>query len=56
MNSTAPKINSRVLPVRLQRDLYDRLKSVSEHDKRSMNQWAIIALEKEIEKYEKKNK
>ena len=49
-------IDTRVFPLRLERILYDRLKTVSENDKRSMNTWAKIALEKEIEKYEKKNK
>ena len=45
-------IDMRVFPLRLQRDLYARLKSVSEDDKRSMNTWAAIALEKEINRYE----
>lgn len=47
-------INSKVFPLRLERELHEKLKEVSSDDKRSMNTWAVIALEKEIKKYEAK--
>ena len=48
-------IDMRVFPLRLEREMYARLKSVSEDDKRSMNTWAQLALEKEIVRYETAN-
>ena len=45
-------IDTRVFPLRLQRALYAKLKAISEADRRSMNQWVVVAIEKEIAKYE----
>ena len=49
-------VNMRVFPLRLQKDLYAKLKGVSEKDKRSMNTWVVIVIEKEIERYETNHK
>ena len=47
-------INTMTIPVRLERVLYEKVKSISESDKRSMSNWTVIAIEKEIKRYEDK--
>ena len=43
------------LTIRMEAELYARVKLVSEYDKRSMAQWCRIAIEREVERCEGKS-
>ena len=43
------------IPSRLEKQLYERVKKISETEKRSMSNWCAIAIEKEVVRYEKAN-
>ena len=45
-------LNEQVFSLRLQKELYAKLKAISEEDKRSMNSWLIVLIEKEIKRHE----
>lgn len=49
-------VNTRTLPVRMERELYDRVKEISEQEKRSLSNWCVLAIEKEVKRYETENK
>jgi predicted DNA-binding protein len=44
----------KAVSISMQDKLYDRLKAISEKDKRKMADWCRILIENEIEKREKK--
>ena len=48
-------INMMTIPSRLEKQLYERVKKISDIEKRSMSNWCAIAIEKEVERYEKAN-
>jgi hypothetical protein len=46
---------TKVFPLRLEEMLYEKVRAVSEEDRRSMNSWVVIAIEKEVSRYNNLN-
>lgn len=43
----------KTISVVIEDEMYRRLKAISEDDRRTMSNWVALAIEREIERYEK---
>ena len=49
-------MDKQTLPVRMDKLLYDRLKKAADNDNRSLSNWVVVAIEKELKAREAQSK